>query len=181
MTPPEASATTAGRRAVNRPSRLNIAPFGVFCQDFDGQNTFGPSSETTAGTRVIAANAITATAIASPGPRLLNPPKTASSRALNAMMIAPAADAITSPTRATAVTSASFGSLAGAQPLAEAEQQEQDVVGADAVQHDGQDGLQVLGRPAGRTPWRRARSGRARSRVTRPTVRIGRNAATGLR
>ena len=84
---------------MNRPKRLNIAPFGVFCHDFDGQNTFGPSSDTTAGIRVIAANAITATAIARPGPRLLNPPKTASSKALKATMIAPAADTITSATR----------------------------------------------------------------------------------
>src|SRR5687768_9054986 len=103
MMPPEIVATTAGRRAVNWPNRRNIAPFGVFCQDFDGQNTFGPSSDTTAGTSVIAANAITATAIASPGPRLLNPPNTASSNALNATTIAPAADTITSATRPVAV------------------------------------------------------------------------------
>jgi hypothetical protein len=109
MTPPDTRATTAGRRAVNLPNRLNIAPFGVFCHDFDGQNTFGPSSDTTAGTRVIAARAITATAIARPGPRLLNPPKTASSSALKETTIAPAAETITSATRAVALARASFG------------------------------------------------------------------------
>ena len=86
-----------------------MAPFGVFCQDFDGQNTLGPSSETTAGIKVIAAKAITATAIARPGPRLLKPPNTASSSALKATTIAPAADTMTSDTRAVAEISASFG------------------------------------------------------------------------
>ena len=59
-------------------------------------------------------------------------------------MTAPAADAMTSPTRCTASTIAVLLVVAGAQPFAVAEQQEQDVVGADAVQHDQQDRLQVL-------------------------------------
>ena len=41
------------------------APFGVCLQDLEGQNTRGPSSETTAGIRVSPAISVTATAMAS--------------------------------------------------------------------------------------------------------------------
>jgi hypothetical protein len=85
-------------------------PFGVFFQDFDGQNTLVSTRDTTAGMSVTTATAISATAMDRPGPRLVNAPNTASSNAMNAMMIAAAAEAMTSPTLATAATSAVFGS-----------------------------------------------------------------------
>src|SRR5690349_19513811 len=97
ITPPDAIATTPGRRPVNLPSRWNTPLFGVRCHDFDGQNTLVPSRDTTAGTSVTAASAISTTAIDRPGPKLVNAPNTASSNAMNAITMAAAADAMTSP------------------------------------------------------------------------------------
>ena len=53
-------------------------------------------------------------------------------------MTTPAAEAITSPTRATG-HHGRLGVLPGAQRFAVAEHQEQDVIGADAEQHHDQD------------------------------------------
>ena len=84
----------------------NRAERGSRCHDLDGQNTFGPSSDTTAGTSVRPATSVTATAIASAGPsdrRMLTVDRTS---ARNAAMTTPAAEEITSPTRVTALTMA---------------------------------------------------------------------------
>ena len=91
-----------------------------------------------------AASSITATPIASAGPSVVKKPSAASTSAPNAAITAKAADAIASPTRSTAATIASPGVVAGAQPLPVPEEQEEDVVGADAEQHDGEHGRQLL-------------------------------------
>ncbi len=88
--------------------RWNVVPSGCFCQDLLGQNTLGPSSETTAGTSVRPAIAMTMTAMARPGPIDRKLPRVANSIAPNAMTTAPAAEAMASPTRSTATIMACF-------------------------------------------------------------------------
>ena len=81
----------------------NRAAFGSRRQALDGQNTRGPSSDTTAGTSVSPAIRVTATAIASVGPSERSTLRVDRSSARNATMTTPAAEEITSPTRATAL------------------------------------------------------------------------------
>jgi len=88
----------------------NRAPLGSRRHALDGQNTRGPSSETTAGTRVSPAIRVTATAMAKAGPIDRSTLRVDSSRAKNAAMTTPAAEEMTSPTRATAATIAALGS-----------------------------------------------------------------------
>ena len=88
----------------------NRAALGSRRQALEGQNTRGPSSETTAGTRVSPAIRVTATAMASAGPIERSTLRVDSSSARNAAMTTPAAEEMTSPTRATAVTMAALGS-----------------------------------------------------------------------
>ena len=88
----------------------NRAAFGSRFHALDGQNTSVPSSDTIAGIRVSPATRVTATAMASAGPSERSTPSVDSSRARNAMMTAPAAEAMASPTRATALTIACLGS-----------------------------------------------------------------------
>ena len=107
---------------------------------FDGQNTFVPSSDTIAGISVRPATRVVATAMARAGPSDLNRPSVDRVSARNAMMTAPAAEAMASPTRVTALIIAVFGSSPSAQPFPVAEHQEQDVVGADAEEHHDQEG-----------------------------------------
>ena len=82
---------------------VNRAAFGSRRHDFDGQKTRGPSSETTAGISVSPAISVTATAIASVGPSERSTLSVDSNSARNATMTTPAAEEMTSPTRATAV------------------------------------------------------------------------------
>ena len=82
--------------------------FGWRCHAFDGQKTYRPSSDTIAGIRVSDVTSMTATAIASAGPSEPKKPSEASSSTRNATMTAPAAEAMTSPTRWTEVTIAVF-------------------------------------------------------------------------
>ena len=89
---------------------VNRAAFGSRRHDLDGQNTRGPSSETTAGISVSPAISVTATAIASAGPIDRSTLSVDSSSARNATMTTPAAEAITSPTRVTALTIACLAS-----------------------------------------------------------------------
>ena len=88
----------------------NRAALGSRRHALDGQNTRGPSSDTTAGTRVSPAISVTATAMASAGPIDRSTLSVDSSSARNAAMTTPAADEITSPTLATALTIACLGS-----------------------------------------------------------------------
>ena len=88
----------------------NRAAVGSRRHVLDGQNTRGPSSDTTAGTRVSPAIRVTATAMASAGPIDRSTLNVDSSSARNAAMTTPAAEEITSPTLATAVTMACLGS-----------------------------------------------------------------------
>jgi hypothetical protein len=69
-----------------------------------------PSSETIAGIRVRPASSVTATAIASDGPIDLNRPRLERVSARKAMITAPAAEAIASPTRVTALIIACLAS-----------------------------------------------------------------------
>ncbi len=61
----------------------------------------------TAGARVSEAKAVTTTAMASAGPSALNMPRLERISTAKATVTAPAAEAIASPTRATALTTAS--------------------------------------------------------------------------
>lgn len=108
MTTPATRATATGLRPTRPPIRWKAVPLGWCCQVLDGQNTFGPISDTTAGTRVNAAIAITITAMARPGPIDLNEPNVASNIAPKAITTAPAAEAMASPTRSTETIIASF-------------------------------------------------------------------------
>ena len=94
----------------------NRAPVGSRRHVLDGQNTRGPSSDTTAGTRVSPAISVTATAIASAGPIERSTLSVDSISARNAAMTTPAAEEITSPTRATAETIAALGSSPARRP-----------------------------------------------------------------
>ena len=142
--PPETAATNAGRRPTALPSRRESVAFGWRCHAFDGQKTYRPSSDTTAGISVSEVISMTPTAIASAGPSEPKNPSEASSSTRNATMTAAAADAMTSPTRCDRDHHRGPLVVAGAQPFPVAEEQEQDVVGADAEQHDQQDRLQIL-------------------------------------
>ncbi len=104
MTRADISAHTAGRRAIDVPSRAKAAPFGSCCHAFDGQNTRVPSRDTTAGTSVSPASSVTNTAMASAGPIDLSMPRVDSASAAKATITAPAAEAMASPTRSTACT-----------------------------------------------------------------------------
>src|SRR5262249_58913712 len=86
------------------------APLVCVYQALDGQKTLVPSRETIAGISVRPANSVVKTAMASAGPSDLNRPSVDSVSARNAMMTAPAADAIASPTRDTALIIAVFES-----------------------------------------------------------------------
>ncbi len=93
------------------------------------------------GPGVSAASTVTATAIARAGPidrKMLSEDRI---KARNATITAPPAEAIASPARSTRVRDAPRLVLALPQPFAVAEQEEQDVVSADAVEHDDQDHL----------------------------------------
>ena len=96
-----------------------------------------PSNDTTAGTRVSAAITVRATAIARPGPCDFSDPNDEKVSELNAMTMAAPAEVITLPTWATAVANASLGVVAGAQPFSIAEEEEENVVGADTEEHHG--------------------------------------------
>ena len=110
MSSAEAAANTPGRRPTARPMEAKCVPLASRFQEFDGQNTRAPSSDTTAGTSVSPASRVTATAIASAGPSDRSIPSEDSNRARKAMITAPAADAIASPTRVTALTIALLAS-----------------------------------------------------------------------
>ena len=107
-TRPEAAANTAGRRPRAPPIAVNAAPFGSRCHAFDGQNTAVPISDTTAGISVRAAMRVTATAIARVGPSDRKMLSDDSVSARKAAMTTQAAEAMTSPTRVTDWTIASF-------------------------------------------------------------------------
>lgn len=109
-TSPESAAVNAGLRCTPRPRAANRAFCGSCCHDFDGQKTFGPISDTTAGISVRPAIRVTVTEMASAGPICLRKPSVDSTSARNAMMTAPAAEAMASPTLATALIMACFGS-----------------------------------------------------------------------
>ncbi|CAM5676164.1 hypothetical protein SALBM135S_09168 [Streptomyces alboniger] len=87
----ETTAHTAGLRAIDVPRRAKPVPCGSCRQDFDGQNTLVPSSETTAGTSVRPASSVRKTAMASAGPMDRSMPSEESVRAAKATMTAPAA------------------------------------------------------------------------------------------
>ena len=89
---------------------VNRAACGSRRHDRDGQNTRGPSSDTTAGISVSPAVNVTATAIASAGPIDRSTLSVEASSARNAAMTTPAAEAITSPTRVTALAIACLAS-----------------------------------------------------------------------
>src|SRR5690349_17917973 len=108
-TPPEITAMAPGRRPSALPTAAKRAPFGSVRQALDGQNTLVPSNETTAGTRLSPAISATATATANAGPIARNMPSVDKTSAMNAIITAPAAEVMASPTRVTALTMAVFG------------------------------------------------------------------------
>lgn len=98
-----------GWRPTAVPARRGSEPFGSARQPLEGQNTLGPSRAMSAGISVSAATSMTATAMAMLGPMVLRKPSEDSVSALNAMMTAAAAEAMTSPMRAVAVMTACLG------------------------------------------------------------------------
>ena len=107
-TSPDAAAYTAGRRPSDWPRAPNRAKAGSFCHAFEGQKTFVPIRETTAGTSVSAATTVTATAIASAGPIDLKMPSELRISAMNDTITAPPAEMIASPARVIACTTAAL-------------------------------------------------------------------------
>ncbi len=105
---PEATAVTSGRRATVLPSRVYKLAFGSRFQDFDGQKTARPISDTRAGTSVSAVISMTPTAIASCGPSAPKDLNLARRSTRKATMTAPAAEVIASPTRSTVTIIAVF-------------------------------------------------------------------------
>jgi len=89
------------------PTRRYTEVEGVVCHERDGQKTRGPSTETTAGTRVTPASHITATPITRPGAIVWSEPSSESPSAEKAMITTKAAKVMTSPTFPTACTTAS--------------------------------------------------------------------------
>ncbi len=82
---------------------------GSRCQALEGQNrTFSGIRHRIAGTRVTEAIAVTATAMASAGPSALNIPRLDRTSTAKATTTAPAAEVMASPTRPTALATASL-------------------------------------------------------------------------
>src|SRR3546814_10832723 len=112
-TRPEAAAKTPGRWPSERPTLANRAAPGPRFHPFEGQNRAFPRTVTTAGTSVRAATRVTATAIANAGPIERKMLSELSSRARNATITAPPADAIASPARSRACTTEERGEEKG--------------------------------------------------------------------
>ena len=107
----------------------------------DGQNAARPKMASSAGIRVRPAASISAIAMASGTPRAENSPNTASSRVSRAAMTVAAENVTDSPTRASALTTASCERASRPELLAHPEDQEQAVVRARADHQDQQEDL----------------------------------------